>query len=142
MTPSFATRGSYRHRYYVCTGAQKRGWQVCQAPSVPADQIERLVIGELFAIGGDPELISEALDAWRRGQEDDTERLEASQMAAALRQVESAWPSASPAQRAAMLRRILSHVVYDAGAKEIALKFCPEGIRQLATQADGLAAAL
>ena len=34
MTPAHPTRkGSQRYRYYVCSGAQKRGWQTCPSKS-------------------------------------------------------------------------------------------------------------
>src|SRR5262249_37373434 len=36
-----------RYHYYVCAGAQKRGWQSCPAPSIPAGTIEQLVVDEI-----------------------------------------------------------------------------------------------
>jgi site-specific DNA recombinase len=37
MTPSHTTRnGTKRYRYYVCSSAQKRGWDTCPSKSIPA----------------------------------------------------------------------------------------------------------
>jgi site-specific DNA recombinase len=48
MTPSQTTRQrKRRYHYYVCSGAQKRGWQSCPSKSIPAGQIERLVVEQI-----------------------------------------------------------------------------------------------
>lgn len=47
------------HRYYVCGGAQKSGHASCPSPSIPADQIEAFVVGEIKTIASDHELIAE-----------------------------------------------------------------------------------
>jgi site-specific DNA recombinase len=44
MSPAHTTRGDKRYRYYVCSNAQKRGWGACPSKSVPAGQIEQLVL--------------------------------------------------------------------------------------------------
>jgi site-specific DNA recombinase len=54
MTPSQSTRGTRQYRYYVCLGAQKRGWHTCPAPSVPAEQVEHLVIEQLQGLENAP----------------------------------------------------------------------------------------
>src|SRR5205823_9548197 len=48
MTPTHTTRdGTRRYRYYVCCAAQKRGWDTCPSKSVPAAQIEQLVVSQI-----------------------------------------------------------------------------------------------
>src|SRR5262249_33833418 len=47
MTPAHAARGGRRYRYYTCVGAQKRGWHTCPSKSVPAAEIEALVVGQV-----------------------------------------------------------------------------------------------
>src|SRR5690606_16966588 len=61
MNHSYTTKGNRRYRYYVCHRAQKRGWQVCPSPSLPAGEIERFVIDEIRAVGRDPRVIEETL---------------------------------------------------------------------------------
>ncbi|HWG44027.1 MAG TPA: recombinase family protein [Gemmataceae bacterium] len=70
MTPAHTTRkGSQRYRYYVCSGAQKRGWQTCPSKSIPAAQIEELVIGQIQQMGRDPQLLHDVLEQVRQQNE-------------------------------------------------------------------------
>ncbi|WP_372718053.1 recombinase family protein [Novipirellula sp.] len=59
MIHNSSTKRNRRYRYYVCGGAQKRGHATCPAPSIPADQIETFVIGEIKAIATDQDLIAD-----------------------------------------------------------------------------------
>lgn len=62
MVPSITTRqGKKRYRYYVCSKAQKRGWQTCPSKSIPAAEIERFVVDQIRTIGKDPGLIHETV---------------------------------------------------------------------------------
>jgi site-specific DNA recombinase len=62
MTPSQTTRQrTRRYRYYVCSAAQKRGWHSCPSKSVPAGQIERLVLEQVQGLGRDPALLQQVL---------------------------------------------------------------------------------
>jgi hypothetical protein len=54
MSSSHTTKGTRRYRYYVCSQAQKRGWQTCPAPSVPAGEIERLVTRQIQGLSAGP----------------------------------------------------------------------------------------
>jgi site-specific DNA recombinase len=70
MTPAHTTRkGSRRYRYYVCSSAQKRGWQSCPSKSIPAAQIEQLVLEQIRQMGRDPQVLHQVLAQVRR--EDD-----------------------------------------------------------------------
>ncbi len=54
MVPSHTTKkGNVRYRYYVCSNAQKRGWKNCPSKSVPASELEQIVVEQLRAIGSD-----------------------------------------------------------------------------------------
>src|SRR5207237_1984331 len=70
MTPAHTTRhGSKRYRYYVCSGAQKRGWQTCPSKSIPAAQIEQFVVEQIRGLGQDAALLTEVLaQAQAQGQ--------------------------------------------------------------------------
>jgi site-specific DNA recombinase len=70
MTPSHTTKnGRKRYRYYVCSGAQKRGWDTCPSKSVPASEIEQFVVEQIKCIGRDPALLHETL-AQARAQDE------------------------------------------------------------------------
>lgn len=69
MSPVHTTRqGTKRYRYYVCTKAQKNGWKTCPSKSVPAAQLEQVVVEEVQRLVRDPALVEEVL-AQARHQE-------------------------------------------------------------------------
>ena len=61
MVHSYTAKKNKRYRYYVCTKAQKQGWDTCPTKSLPALEIERFVVNRIRSIGTDPELVSETL---------------------------------------------------------------------------------
>jgi site-specific DNA recombinase len=69
MSPSHTTKGEKRYRYYVCSNAQKRGWQSCPSKAVPAGQIEQLVLARIKCVGSDPALVHEVI-AQARSQDE------------------------------------------------------------------------
>ena len=91
MTPTHATKGGKRYRYYVCSNAQKQGWDHCPSQSVPAGQIERIVVEQISKLGQDPgrlkTILTEAtkqrrtcladLEGERRGLEQELARAQA-----------------------------------------------------------------
>src|SRR5947209_6313997 len=80
MTPSHSTRGAAkRYRYYVCTAAQKRGWQSCPSKSIPAGQIEEFVVEQIKCIGRDPALVRAVLEQARQQGTEQVAGLEAEQ---------------------------------------------------------------
>ena len=67
MGHTYSTKnGVIRYRYYVCLNAQKRGWHTCPSKSVPAGEIERLVVEQIRAIGRDPAVLSATLKHARK----------------------------------------------------------------------------
>jgi len=47
MTHTYTSKGTRRYRYYVCSSAQKYGWDGCPSKSLPALEIERFVVKEV-----------------------------------------------------------------------------------------------
>ncbi len=61
MSPTYSSKGSKRYRYYVCSQAQKRGWNHCPTQSIPAGQIERIVLAQISKVGQDSERLQKIL---------------------------------------------------------------------------------
>src|SRR5260370_19846456 len=61
MTPTHATKGGKRYRYYVCSVAQKRGYDRCPSQSVPANQMERIVVEQISKVAQDPDRLKKIL---------------------------------------------------------------------------------
>jgi site-specific DNA recombinase len=66
MVHSFTGRASKMYRYYTCTQAIKRGRKSCPTKSLPAAEIERVVVDQIFAIADDAALRDEV---WRQAKQ-------------------------------------------------------------------------
>jgi len=65
MSPSYAQKGRFRYRYYVCLKAHRQGWATCPSKSVAANKIESFVVDQIRGIGRDPGLIAKTVEATR-----------------------------------------------------------------------------
>jgi site-specific DNA recombinase len=68
--------GNIHYRYYVCLRAQKRGWHTCPSKSIPAAEIERLVVEQIRTVGRDPALLGATLKHARKQTESSISVLE------------------------------------------------------------------
>jgi site-specific DNA recombinase len=199
MTPAHSAKGARRYRYYTCVAAQKRGWHTCPSKSIPAAEIEALVVAQVQEVGRDPALLGSALEQARQQGEGKAAELEAEQRAAehdltrwqgelqvlsgqlrpgedngplvarlaelqervalmadrvqkvreqlravheglldegqaaaALAQLDAAWPGLSPAEQARVLGLLVQRVDYDGARGRVAITFHPGGIKALA----------
>ena len=62
MTHTHTAKDNKRYRYYVCTRAQKEGWDKCPTKSLPAGEIEGFVVDRIRCIGKDFGLIAGAIE--------------------------------------------------------------------------------
>lgn len=82
MGHTYSTKnGNIQYRYYVCLRAQKRGWHTCPSKSIPAAEIERLVVEQIRAIGRDPALLGATMKHSRKQAKDAIAALEAERAA-------------------------------------------------------------
>lgn len=79
--------GKAAYRYYVCYVAQKQGWHACPSGSLPAEQIERLVVERIKHIGGDAALVAATLRQLQSGVRTRTAQVEKDQ-AAGVREIQ------------------------------------------------------
>jgi site-specific DNA recombinase len=61
MSHHYVLNDNKRYRYYVCTNAQKRGWDKCVSPSLPAVELEEFVVGQIRSLRKDDMFLSEVL---------------------------------------------------------------------------------
>jgi site-specific DNA recombinase len=61
MIHAYTSQRGKRYRYYVCSHAQKNGWDTCPVKSLPASEIERFVIETIRNIGKDDALAAEVI---------------------------------------------------------------------------------
>jgi site-specific DNA recombinase len=105
MSGCQTTKGPRRYRYYVCRQAQKRGWQSCLGPSVPAGAIERLVVEQLQALA-----------------------------APGAADVATRWAALPPAEQARVAGRLVERVDYDGARGTVAITFRADPAQVLAEE--------
>ena len=76
MTPSHTKKKEKLYRYYTCVRAQKKGWDQCPVKSIPAHEIESLILQQIRVIGEDPALLQQTLAEAKRQDEERLAELE------------------------------------------------------------------
>lgn len=76
MVHAYTSQRGKRYRYYVCSHAQKNGWDTCLVKSLPAPDIERFVVERIRAIGNDSGLVGEVIRKAQEQSSHDIESLE------------------------------------------------------------------
>jgi len=61
MTPTYASKGGKRYRYYVCSNALKRGWDHCPFQSVPAARMEEIIVEQISKVSQDSDRLKKIL---------------------------------------------------------------------------------
>lgn len=101
MVYTYAAKNGRKYPYYLCLNAQRRGWAVCPAKSLPAQGIEESVLGQ----------IREA----RRGIFDPP-----------VWQQE--WEQMERARQVETIRSIVERIGYDGIARQVSIRFHPPAI--------------
>jgi len=63
MTHTFTKKQSRLYRYYTCVHAQKHGFESCPTKSIPATEIERVIVERIQVVGSDQRLVSATVKA-------------------------------------------------------------------------------
>jgi site-specific DNA recombinase len=103
MTASQTRKGSRRYRYYVCAGAQKRGWHSCPAPSVAAGTIEQLIVDQIQQLGPD-----------------------------VAGNFASRWEALPPSEQTRLVHQVVERVAFDGVQGKATITFHPDGSQVLA----------
>ena len=114
MTPAHTKRGQRRYRYYTCTNAQKRGWRACPSRSIPAAEIDKVVLEQI------------------RGTCPQSGPNEVEPMMDGPGRFDRWWQALSPQDQSGALRRLVEWVDYDGRAGQLAITFRPGGFEALA----------
>lgn len=157
MSHSYSKKGSKLYRYYVCQNAQKRGWDACPSPSLPAHEIEKFVVDQIRAVGQDPSVIRDTLaqcgvqmherverlklekrarsnDVVRRGSPEVTLSqlanlvIDEENVLNALGSFDDVWDELTPAERIKIVGHLTKQVSYDGRTSELSIAYHVHGI--------------
>lgn len=108
MTPSSCRKPNKSYRYYLCSSSHRLGQRTCPVRSVPAGEVEAVIIQELRALFRSPErLITQHRDA----HPDDVEGLRTLYNAVfALQHIDRAWDSLYPTVQQRIVRLLVETV--------------------------------
>jgi site-specific DNA recombinase len=112
MTPAWTRTRDRLYRYYTCSKAMKQGHDTCPTKSVPAAEVEKVVVDRIRAIGKDPNICRETfrhalaqIATQRRGLKAEAKRIagETGKVREEVHQVVGAVSEASNGAREALL---------------------------------------
>ena len=101
MTYTFTRKGERLYRYYTCTHAISAGYDRCPAPSLPAAEVEKVVVDQVRAVTRDPVLRTSVLERVLElaTAEHEDARRDAKQAEAEIRRCETEIRKLSAAKR-------------------------------------------
>ena len=114
MTPAHTKRGQRRYRYYTCTNAQKRGWLACPSRSIPAAEMDKVVLAQIRSAcpHSGPSEAEPKLDGPGR--------------------FDRWWQALAKQDQGQALRALVEKVDYDGRAGQLAITFRPGGFEAVA----------
>ena len=115
MTPILSGRGVRRYAYYVCSRANKGGRSTCPRPSLPASEIDRLVVEELAAIAGRPAMVRAIAAACAKESPAPT----TSRIRGALAEFPALWAELSFEERRRATELLVARVDFDGATDQV-----------------------
>jgi len=132
MLHAFTTRRGRRYEYYVCDRARREGWAACATKSVPARELETLVVDQIRCVGADPGVQERVLTEVRARAEG--HEVDAADLRRVLGLWDEVWAALLAKEQARALGRLLERVDYDGKAGTVKFAFRPTGIAGLACE--------
>ncbi len=132
MSATHTTKRGRRYGYYVCRTTRTDGWAACPTKSVPAAEIERLVVDQIRAIGKDEGLLAQVLAAARA----EAPTVDEPDLRRALALFDPVWDALHAKEQARVLTLLIERVDYDGAAGTVEIAFRPTGIQALAEEVE------
>jgi site-specific DNA recombinase len=137
MVPTYTTRpGHKRYRYYVCSGAQKRGWHTCPSKALPAAAIEQAVREQIGSLSRDAALLRQALAPARPedGSGPPPQVGSEAELRAVVAAFAAGWAALPPEEQTRLLPRLAARVDYDGAAGRLSVTVHPPALQALAQE--------
>jgi hypothetical protein len=109
MTPSSCRKPNKAYRYYVCSTSQRHGQQTCPVRSIPAGELEAVIMQELRLLFRSPERLTAAVRERQPAEGADVRTVY--QAVVALQQLDRRWDSLYPAVQQRIIRLLVETVM-------------------------------
>ena len=140
MGATFAKKNGKTYRYYLCLRARKSGYEECPVRTLPAGDIEALVVQQVRRVLQAPEIVARVCRVAREAVEADqnseaTEPITDQEVISRLRDFEVLWDELYPGEQARIVGLLVQEaVVWD---DHLDLTFHDRGIAALASEVSG-----
>ncbi|MBF0341071.1 MAG: recombinase family protein [Magnetococcales bacterium] len=129
MSPSFTRKNGGRlYRYYTCQNARKNGHEFCNLKSVPAGEIEAMVVGQVRTMLKSPEMI---VKTWQSA-----DGIDERDVGEALRRLDPVWEELFPVEQHRLIMLLISKVDVERSGVKVHLR--AEGLDTLARELTAL----
>jgi len=127
MVHVLSGRGTKRYRYYVCSKANRTTRANCPSPSLPAAEIERVVLEQLAVALRQPAIMNAAVASARESDR----AVGVADVTMALDDFESLWAALTPREQTRVLDLAIDRVEYDGAESSVEVMFHPTGVTAL-----------
>ena len=140
MGATFARKGGKTYRYYLCLHARKTGYDSCPVRTLPAGDIEALVVSQVRRVLQAPEIVGRVCRVAREvgeGNQVDghVDHITDQEVISRLRDFEALWDELYPGEQARIVGLVIREaVVWD---DHLDLTFHDRGIAALAAEVSG-----
>lgn len=119
MRPTHSRKnGQVQYRYYLCINAARAGHDQCQIPSVPAAELERLVLDHVRGLLRTPEVIAKAL---RQVHQNGASRSDRS-VIKLLTSLDPIWEELFPLEQNRLLKLLVESLVITSTGVDLRLR--------------------
>jgi len=122
MTHSYARKKGAMYRYYVCANAMKHGYASCPMKSIPAGEVERMVIDRLRQVLRSPALIAQTYREAVAASPGDAPPFAERDVVLALERLDELWDNLFPGEQARIAQLLIQCVVATKDSLNIELR--------------------
>lgn len=119
MKPTHSRKsGQVQYRYYLCMNAARTSHDQCALPSIPAAELERLVLDRVRRILKSPEVVARAIHQVRKADPECSER----EIIELLTRLDPVWEELFPLEQNRLLNLLVEKVVISQHGMDLQLK--------------------
>ncbi|MBF0311673.1 MAG: recombinase family protein [Magnetococcales bacterium] len=119
MKPSHSRKnGQVQYRYYICINAARTSHDQCTLPSIPAGELERLVLNRVRKILKSPEVVARAIRQVRKADPEMSER----EIIDLLTRLDPVWEELFPLEQNRLLKLLVETLVVTANGVDLQLR--------------------
>ncbi|NGZ05137.1 MAG: recombinase family protein [Magnetococcales bacterium] len=119
MKPTHSSKnGQVQYRYYICINAARTSHDQCALPSVPAAELERLVLNRVRGLLKSPEVVARAIHKVRKADPEMDER----EIVGLLSCLDPIWEELFPLEQNRLLKLLVDKLVVSAGGIDLRLR--------------------